>query len=319
MDVTALRGIGRSLTSQLSRSDVDAIVTNDYSIAAVAPNGIRLILFTDSILPHDYRLNTHPWLANMSRYGVWSEKRIISKALRRAASVAFASRFAREEALKYGISGEKAHVIPYGANLEKPPEPSVASARRFTNVQRKGRLDCLFVGKSWLLKGGQTAIDIVTELRSSCVDARLHIVGCEPPNVVELDYISVYGFLHKSSAHDRSVLDRLYRECDLLVLPTAAEGFGVVFAEAAAYGMPSISYDTTGVSTAVCNGESGVLLPQGSTSAAFSSVVLGWYKQPHVYDSLCVGARRRFEEVTNWEQAARSLSSLIESEREPVQ
>ena len=76
-------------------------------------------------------------------------------------------------------------------------------------------------------------------------------------------------------------MSALYRDSDLLLVPTRAEGFGIVFVEAAAHGLPSMSYNSgTGVNNAIRHGETGVLLPLGSGPAAFADEIRAWYRDP---------------------------------------
>ena len=51
-----------------------------------------------------------------------------------------------------------------------------------------------------------------------------------------------------------------FQAADLLILPSRREGFGLVIVEAAACGTPAIAYDTYGVSDAIANHQSGILV-----------------------------------------------------------
>ncbi len=66
-------------------------------------------------------------------------------------------------------------------------------------------------------------------------------------------------------------LIELYRSCDVFVMPTEhldkdIEGFGTVYIEAGAFGLPVIASDTHGVNEAVLDGETGILVPSGSVA-----------------------------------------------------
>jgi glycosyltransferase involved in cell wall biosynthesis len=118
--------------------------------------------------------------------------------------------------------------------------------------------------------------------------------------------------LDKGNPDDWRQLNALYRACDAFILPTAAEGYGIVFAEAAAYGLPSLAYETIGVRTAVKQGQSGVLLAPGSGPEDFAAVIEGWYETPAAYEVLSKGARAHFEETVNWGTAVSRLGTVIE-------
>ena len=53
----------------------------------------------------------------------------------------------------------------------------------------------------------------------------------------------------------------LYSAIDLFCLVSELEGFGLVFVEAGAYGVPSIACDTGGTRYAIQDGETGLLIP----------------------------------------------------------
>ncbi len=53
----------------------------------------------------------------------------------------------------------------------------------------------------------------------------------------------------------------VYNGCDIFVLPSRAEGFGLVYAEAMACGLPVIGTSVGGVPEIITNGEDGYLIP----------------------------------------------------------
>jgi asparagine synthase (glutamine-hydrolysing) len=59
-------------------------------------------------------------------------------------------------------------------------------------------------------------------------------------------------------------LKALYRNCDLFVLPSGAEGFGIVYLEALAYERPVIAADAGGVPFFIRHGDTGWLVPYGN-------------------------------------------------------
>jgi glycosyltransferase involved in cell wall biosynthesis len=61
------------------------------------------------------------------------------------------------------------------------------------------------------------------------------------------------------------------------VFPSAREGFGMVIAEAAALAVPTVAYNVTGVCDAIADGESGMLVPYGNTTALATALSLYLY------------------------------------------
>ncbi|GAA1454083.1 glycosyltransferase family 4 protein [Nesterenkonia lacusekhoensis] len=103
-------------------------------------------------------------------------------------------------------------------------------------------------------------------------------------------------------------VEQLWRETDLVLLPSAAETYGMVVAEACAAGVPSFIPAGTGAGEAA--GEAGVALdpqrPQDWTAA-----LRDWLSSPQRRAELRARAGRRREHLPTWEQAAQTLRSLL--------
>lgn len=295
---------GAALGRLIAADAYDALLTNDASIAAYTAASRPIVLYTDAIFPPRYRDNVHPWLDGLSPLSVVFSQRVNRRALQRS-RVVVASRWAADLVRRYRAGADPV-VIPYGANLETPPAELVRSAPRSSD------LSLLFVGKDWALKGGALAVATVEELRRRGHRATLHVVGATVPREVDRALIVDHGQLDKSVPAERRRLDELYRRCDALLLPSRAEGFGIVFAEAAAYALPSLALRTTGVETAVADGESGVLLPLDAEPAALAAVVESWLREPEDYLRLSRGARRHYTTTVSWPVAVERLTAVLE-------
>ena len=98
-------------------------------------------------------------------------------------------------------------------------------------------------------------------------------------------------------ASPAQVMDLLDRS-RLLCVPSRradngdAEGFGMVFAEAAARGLPSVSYRSGGVPEAIHHGTTGLLAPEGDVDALRENIV-ALTSDGDLAASLGAAARRR--------------------------
>jgi glycosyltransferase involved in cell wall biosynthesis len=79
---------------------------------------------------------------------------------------------------------------------------------------------------------------------------------------------------------------------DFLCLPSYREGFGMVILEAAAVGIPAIGSHIYGITDAIEDGRTGLLVPARDT-AALAAAISRWCEQPQERQSFGVAAQAR--------------------------
>jgi glycosyltransferase involved in cell wall biosynthesis len=72
--------------------------------------------------------------------------------------------------------------------------------------------------------------------------------------------------VHFLGSVDDATLQRCYRECDVFILPSDGEGFGIVYLEAMHYGKPVIAANSRAVPEVVKHNETGLLIEYGDSS-----------------------------------------------------
>ncbi len=98
-------------------------------------------------------------------------------------------------------------------------------------------------------------------------------------------------------------VEEIYAASDVFVLPSAEEGFGLVYLEAAWHGIPSIGCDVGGVRHAISDGVTGILVPlqdHGALVAALKSL----RDDPGLRDRLGAAAQERVESQFTVERMA---------------
>jgi glycosyltransferase involved in cell wall biosynthesis len=88
---------------------------------------------------------------------------------------------------------------------------------------------------------------------------------------------------------------------DFLILPTRNEAFGIVFCEAAAFGLPVITTHTGGVPEVVRDGENGYVLPVEARGESYAQMIADIYQNEQRYLHLVQSSRGAFEERLNWD------------------
>lgn len=96
----------------------------------------------------------------------------------------------------------------------------------------------LFIGIDWKRKGGPLLVDAFQHVKRAIPGAKLTIVGCRPQ--VQGDGIEVAGLLRKDIPQQRQRLEQLLRQATIFCMPSHWESTGLVYMEAALYGLPVV-------------------------------------------------------------------------------
>jgi glycosyltransferase involved in cell wall biosynthesis len=154
-----------------------------------------------------------------------------------------------------GVPGEKVVVIPNAIDVE-----TLAGIVR--EPAAGGRYRVGFIGR---LDPVKRVPDLVRAVAMLPGDVELHVYGegRERGRIEqEIRRAGAGGrvVMHGAVAGPAEALGRV----DVLVLPSEAEGFGLVLIEAMAAGVPVVATDVAGIRDVVQDGRNGVLVPAGS-------------------------------------------------------
>jgi len=244
---------------------------------------------------------------NLAPYNIQQGIELDRRAFHNAAHCMLASNWAMQSAVQdYHIHENKITVVPLGANLDRVPAASDLKKEKNTICQ------LLFLGVEWERKGGQIALDTFYALRKQGMQVQLTIVGCTPPVPVYDNDITVIPFINKNIQKEAVLLYNIFLQTDFLLLPTRAECAGLVFCEASAFGIPSITTDTGGVGTYLQNGMNGFTLPLSSGAEAYADKILDLYSNDDVYRQLCISSRKKYETTLNWDTWGDSFRLVAE-------
>ncbi|MDQ1178234.1 starch synthase [Microbacterium sp. SORGH_AS 421] len=158
---------------------------------------------------------------------------------------------------RYGKPAFSAH---YGG-------PDVSSVDMRRPSDRLGPLQVLFAGQVNQRKGIGYLLDAVRGFEPTL---ELRVAGQAGDLVkrraADLPHVTFLGAL------SRADLEREYRQADVLVLPSLAEGFALVVTEAMSTGLPCIVTNRTGAHEVIRPGENGFVVDAGDTAALRSEL-----------------------------------------------
>lgn len=220
--------------------------------------------------PHDLVLTFHG--SEILRFHHHPVRRLLSRRLiRRATRISTLSRFTRNLLLQYFPEAAGKIVLTPGAVRAMPPPapPRRPDATRRLIVltvgrlhPRKGQLATLRALQAlppellprveyWIAGGGSKPA-YARRLRRAAQDAPLAVRFWDNPAAEQLD--------------------ALYAQADVFALTSlpyrrSLEGFGLVYLEASAHGLPIVAHDIGGVGEAVLSGATGLLVPPDQPAA----------------------------------------------------
>ena len=296
----------RMLRKNLDRKDFDIIFAPAASTEiACLKTHIPIVYSSDATFKtvHNYYAVYSNLLGISIAEGNWIER----AALRNAKIVLSSSEWAKNSVVTdYHINEAKTFFIPLGPNSDDIPSAEEVFTKKKAKVCR-----LLFLGVDWLRKGGNVAFDTLLNLEKMGIDAELTVCGCVPPAAFSHEKMRVIPFLDKSDPRQSFELITLMLHTDFLILPTRAEGFGIVFCEASACGVPAITTNTGGVSSAVHDGENGYMLPLSAAGADYARLIADIFQDDVRYYALIKSCRTAYEQRLNWDAWAQRGRKII--------
>ena len=223
--------------------------------------------------------------------------------------IIFASDWALNEAQKlYSIDPKKLVSIPFGANLEC--NRTLPEIENLIDSKSSDICKLLFIGVDWERKGGDIALKVAELLNKKGVQTKLHVVGSDPEGSMPT-FVVRHGFIPKNTDEGKKKLDQLFSEAHFFLLPTQAEMFGVVFAEASSWGLPSIATNTGGVPSAVRNGINGFTLDVKADPLEYAELIGKWYLDRSKYRELAISSFQEYQDRLNWDVAGKTVNELL--------
>lgn len=182
------------------------------------------------------------------------------------------------------------------------------------------------VGRLTARKGMREFVDCsLPTIIQSCPDTMLVIIGDTPihslnKNLQSKDSIILMAEKHEIQKNilfigniaDDSLLSAWYYLADIHVFPVKhipedPEGFGMVAIEAATYGTPSIAFSTGGITDAIQNNESGILIEAENYKDFSKAVINELTESPSIMATKC----QEFSKEFSWENLGKKLNDLF--------
>lgn len=242
--------------------------------------------------------------------------------LRRAAALFVVSNYTAEKVRRLGVDSQKIKVFPNGVDYRKFRQVAVdrqALLRRY-QIPDSETTVLLTVSQFNRRKGIDTAIQVVHRLTEMGEQIIYLIIGSGEMEAELIALIEKYDLKERVfilKHIDDETLIRFYNISDIFLLLSRqvgdinVEGFGIVFLEANACGLPVIAGNSGGIPDAVEDGKSGFLVDPQDPQLIGEKVR---YLIHHPREAKAMGAygRERVETIYNWKRITGEMLAALE-------
>ncbi|HEX2118325.1 MAG TPA: glycosyltransferase family 4 protein [Acidimicrobiales bacterium] len=246
---------------------------------------------------------------------------LLRRVLRDAVSIVAAGGYPAAEAARLAGADLPVHVVPPGVDVERfrpLGEDERRKARARAGLPVDGRL---VVGMSRLVprKGFDVLIAAATLLAPNHPDLTVAVVGAGR-DLARLQRlvkatgapVRLLGFVPDSD------MPALLAAADVFAMPCRTrwggleqEGFGIVFLEAAACGVPGVAGASGGSHEAVIHGETGFVVRRPADPVAVAAALSRLLDDPERCRAMGAAARRRAESQFAYDRLAGSLAAHL--------
>ncbi|MFA6304727.1 MAG: glycosyltransferase family 4 protein [Patescibacteria group bacterium] len=267
-----------------------------------------------------YFVSTHGLDIMLPQRSLRKEK-ALKQVLDNAEFITANSNFTKNELLNLGYDDNKVVVVypcPHVSLNLKADSSKLEEIKQ--NLSLQGKKVLLTVGRLVKRKGQDAVIKALPELLQKFPNLVYLIVG-EGPESLKLKTQSLKLGLENKVIFLANVSDEelswYYQTADVFVMPAQnlagdVEGFGIVYLEAASFGLPVVAASCGGVMEAVLNEQTGLLV-EPSNSKDLIEKISRLLADQEFHQRLGNAAKARVEQEFIWSKQAGALNKIIQS------
>jgi teichuronic acid biosynthesis glycosyltransferase TuaC len=238
-----------------------------------------------------------------------SLKQVYKMVFENACRIIPVSQLIKEDIIKFGKKHlEKMEIVHPGVDINKIVDISIDRPREY-----KDNKILLSVGALEERKGHAYLIDAIEKISKSYPKIKCLIIGSESTEGESLkskirakgleDVIEIKGQLsHKD------VLEYM-SWCDIFILPSWFEAFGVVYAEAMSHGKPIIGVEGEGISDVIKNQVNGVLVPK-KNAAKLAEEIRNLLDNESISIKIGENGKKTVSEILTWDYNAIKMEGI---------
>lgn len=302
-----LQSYASQVEEPLSSLDYDIVFCPGTSPITYLKTNKPIVVWLDSIFAGG--VDYYPYYSNLCAETINKGNSTAQLALSKCSLVLFGSEWAAKTALdNYDVNPQKVKVVPFGANIVC--DRTLEDIIELTHKKSFDKCKLLFVGVDWIRKGGNIAVKVADLLNKRGLSTDLHILGCTPKEDMP-SFVKIHGFISKENQGGKRLIEKLYKESHFLIVPSRAESYGLVFAEASSFGLPSLGTKTGGIPTVIQSGKNGETFQLDDEGEAYVNYIEDLMSTKEKYYNLALSSYREYSERLNWDVSGKKVQSLI--------
>jgi glycosyltransferase involved in cell wall biosynthesis len=169
-----------------------------------------------------------------------------------------------------------------------------------------------FVGRLVRQKGTQYLMAAARILAQRKPDAVLLVVGDGPLHSLLENSASVAGLTNLRFLGEQTDVRPAIAACDMMVVPSEWEPFGIVSLEAMAMKKPVVAFDVDGIPEIIVHGNTGILVEHRNVDALVHALV-ALAEDPPARERMGESGRERVEEIFDSRATARNFEQIYQS------
>jgi colanic acid/amylovoran biosynthesis glycosyltransferase len=218
------------------------------------------------------------------------------------------SSYVRRRGLDIGYPEDRTIVHSIGVDVERFKPPTVRRREKFV----------LFVGRLVEKKGCGNLIEAMVDVQRRSPESDLVVIGAGPLRLQYEAQAAARGVrCHFLGAQPTTVVREWMARAAVFSVPSVvadsgdAEGFGMVFIEAQAMGLPVVSTLSGGIPEAVEHGKTGLLVKE-CNPAALAEAILELMQNDELWHRYSVAGRKRVVDQFNLLHQTERLENVFE-------
>jgi glycosyltransferase involved in cell wall biosynthesis len=211
-----------------------------------------------------------------------------------------------------GVESSKPDIVAY------PPTDRFGNPMTTDEIvaraRQPGPLRILFLGNLIPRKGLHTLLEAVSDQQSA---VSLEIIGslsADPGYAKKMRQKAAVHYppstVHFNGPLDNEALAAKLKTAQVLVVPSSYEGFGIVYLEGMAFGLPAIGTTAGAASEIITDGETGYLIPPDDAAAILSRLSALAIDRA-LLSRLSLNALARYRQQPSWQETAASIRQFL--------